>query len=67
MVTYNFNDKMGNICSLFKYWFNSQFSQAIIKVWSTFLKIEGVGKAHKYFPVRLLEHNGKSLLKSFAA
>lgn len=22
MVTYNFNDKMGNICSLFKYWFS---------------------------------------------
>ena len=21
MVTYNFNDKMGNICSLFKYWY----------------------------------------------
>ncbi len=21
-VTYNFNDKMGNICSLFKYWFS---------------------------------------------
>ena len=20
MVTYNFNDKIGNICSLFKYW-----------------------------------------------
>ena len=20
MVTYNFNDKMGNICTLFKYW-----------------------------------------------
>jgi len=27
----------------------------------------GVGKAHKYFPVWLLEHNGESLLKSFAA
>ena len=42
-------------------------SQAIIKVWSNFYKIVGVGKAHKYFPVWLLEHNGESLLKSFAA
>jgi len=24
--------------------------QAIIKVWSTFSKVVGVGKAHKYFP-----------------
>ena len=34
-----------------KLWFNSQFSQAIIKVWSTFSKVVGVGKAHKYFPL----------------
>ncbi|WP_412122507.1 hypothetical protein, partial [Ruminococcus sp.] len=33
-----------------KLWFNSQFSQSIIKVCSTFLKVVGVGKAHKYFP-----------------
>ena len=32
-----------------KLWFNSQFSQSIIKVWSTFSKVVGVGKAHKYF------------------
>jgi len=25
--------------------------QAIIKVWSTFSKAVGVGKAHKYFPL----------------
>jgi len=25
--------------------------QAIIKVWSTFSKVVGVGKAHKYFPL----------------
>jgi len=34
----------------FKLWFSAQFSQAIIKVWSTFTKVVGVGKAHKYFP-----------------
>ena len=39
------------ILKLGKLWFNSQFSQAIIKVWSTFLKVVGVGKAHKYFPL----------------
>ena len=38
------------ILKLGKLWFNSQFSQAIIEVWSTFLKVVGVGKAHKYFP-----------------
>jgi len=38
------------ILKLGKLWFNSQFRQAIIKVWSTFLKVVGVGKAHKYFP-----------------
>ena len=38
------------ILKLGKLWFNSQFSQAIIKVWSTFSKVVGVGKAHKYFP-----------------
>ena len=38
------------ILKLGKLWFSSQFSQAIIKVWSTFLKVVGVGKAHKYFP-----------------
>ena len=39
------------ILKLGKLWFNSQFRQAIIKVWSTFLKVVGVGKAHKYFPL----------------
>ena len=38
------------ILKLGKLWFNLQFSQAIIKVWSTFSKVVGVGKAHKYFP-----------------
>ena len=39
------------ILKLGKLWFNSQFSQAIIKVWSTFSKVVGVGKAHKYSPL----------------
>ena len=28
-----------------------QIRKAIIKVWSTFSKVVGVGKAHKYFPL----------------
>ena len=30
-------------------WFSKLLYQAIIKVWSTFSKVVGVGKAHKYF------------------
>jgi len=33
-----------------KLWFSKLFRQVIIKVWSTFSKVVGVGKAHKYFP-----------------
>ena len=33
-----------------KLWFSGILHKAIIKVWSTFLKVVGVGKAHKYFP-----------------
>jgi len=33
-----------------KLWFNKMICQSIIKVWSTFSKVVGVGKAHKYFP-----------------
>jgi hypothetical protein len=32
-----------------KLWFSKLFRQVIIKVWSTFSKVVGVGKAHKYF------------------
>ena len=64
---------------LFKCWGNNNklrfgelFRQVIIKVWSTFSKVVGVGKAHKYFrlhnlttaeqpAVWRLEHNGASL------
>ena len=57
-----------------KLWFSKLFRQVIIKVWSTFSKVVGVGKAHKYFPLRnltiakqlavwRLEHNGVSLKK----
>ena len=34
-----------------KLWFSKLICQAIIKVWSTFSKVVGVGKAHKYFPL----------------
>ena len=34
-----------------KLWFNKLICQSIIKVWSTFSKVVGVGKAHKYFPL----------------
>ena len=30
---------------------NYGLAKAIIKVWSTFSKVVGVGKAHKYFPL----------------
>ena len=30
-------------------WFSKLICQSIIKVWSTFSKVVGVGKAHKYF------------------
>ena len=33
-----------------KLWFSGILHKAIIKVWSTFSKVVGVGKAHKYFP-----------------
>ena len=33
-----------------KLWFIKLICQSIIKVWSTFSKVVGVGKAHKYFP-----------------
>jgi hypothetical protein len=46
-------------------WFNSQFSQAIIKVWSTFSKVVGVGKAHKYFP--FMQSNDSQTARCFAA
>ena len=32
-----------------KLWFSKLICQLIIKVWSTFSKVVGVGKAHKYF------------------
>ena len=48
-----------------KLWFNSQFSQSIIKVWSTFSKVVGVGKAHKYFP--LTQSNNSQTARCLAA
>jgi len=50
---------------------NLGFRHLIIKVWSTFLKVVGVGNAHKYFhfhnlttaeqpAVWRIEHNGES-------
>ena len=53
------------ILKLGKLWFNSQFSQAIIKVWSTFLKVVGVGKAHKYFP--FMQANDSQTARCLAA
>ncbi len=55
-----------------KLWFSEMIYQTIIKVWSTFSKVVGVGKAHKHFPLMqandsqtahclALEHNGESL------
>ena len=60
------------IQSVRKLWFGKLLCQLIIKVWSTFSKVVGVGKAHKYFhlhnltiaeqlTVWRLEHNGASL------
>ena len=37
-----------------KLWFSILLCQAIIKVWSTFSKVVGIGKAHKYFLLTLL-------------
>ena len=34
-----------------KLWFSKLICQSIIKVWSTFSKVVGVGKAHRYFPL----------------
>jgi len=48
-----------------KLWFNSQFRQAIIKVWSTFSKVVGVGKAHKYFP--FMQSNDSQTARCLAA
>jgi len=56
---------------LINYGLAEQIRKAIIKVWSTFSKVVGVGKAHKYFPLCNLtiakqlavgrhEHNGES-------
>ena len=53
------------ILKLGKLWFNSQFSQAIIKVWSTFSKVVGVGKAHKYFP--FMQSNDSQTARCLAA
>jgi hypothetical protein len=53
------------ILKLGKLWFNSQFSQAIIKVWSTFSKVVGVGKAHKYFP--FMQANDSQTARCLAA
>jgi len=39
--------------------------QAIIKVWSTFSKVVGVGKAHKYFP--LTQYNNSQTARCLAA
>jgi len=39
--------------------------QAIIKVWSTFSKVVGVGKAHKYFP--LTQSNDSQTARCLAA
>ena len=38
------------ILKLGKLWFSKLLYQAIIRVCSTFSKVVGVGKAHKYFP-----------------
>uniref|UniRef100_UPI003AF67B61 hypothetical protein n=1 Tax=Ruminococcus sp. TaxID=41978 RepID=UPI003AF67B61 len=35
---------------LINYGLAEQIRKAIIKVWSTFSKVVGVGKAHKFFP-----------------
>jgi len=39
--------------------------QAIIKVWSTFSKVVGVGKAHKYFP--FMQYNDSQTARCLAA
>ena len=36
--------------ALVNYGLAKQIGKAIIKVWSTFSKVVGVGKANKYFP-----------------
>gem|GEM_PF-4424764 len=49
-----------------KLWFSGILHKAIIKVWSTFLKVVGVGKAHKYFPFMQFNDSqtGESLCES---
>jgi len=52
-----------------KSWGNLRFSgilhKAIIKVWSTFSKVVGLGKAHKYFP--FMQSNDSQTARCFAA
>ena len=42
-----------------------QIRKAIIKVWSTFSKVVGVGKAHKYFP--FMQSNDSQTARCLAA
>ena len=53
------------ILKLGKLWFSGILHKAIIKVWSTFLKVVGVGKAHKYFP--LTQSNNSQTARCLAA
>ena len=39
--------------TIINYGLAEYIGKAIIKVWSTFSKVVGVGKAHKYFPFTL--------------
>jgi hypothetical protein len=48
-----------------KLWFSGILHKAIIKVWSTFSKVVGVGKAHKYFP--LTQSNNSQTARCLAA
>ena len=50
---------------IIKLWFNGMIYQTIIKVWSTFSKVVGVGKAHKYFP--FMQSNGSQTARCLAA
>ena len=43
-------------------WFSKLICQSIIKVWSTFSKVVGVGKAHKYFPFMQSDDSRTALL-----
>jgi len=46
-------------------WFSGILPVTIIKVWSTFSKVVGVGKAHKYFP--FTQSNDSQTARCFAA